>query len=158
MTSTDAIAPVRKTRHVPLEPEAAFELFTARMGEWWPLVTHSISGSPAAQIRFEGQVGGRVVEITPDGDEHAWADVLAWNPPDRFVLSWHPNPEPVAASTLEVRFTAEADGCRIDLEHRGWEEFGLEQGRSLRADYEPGWDAVMAPFTTLAEQSAPAAS
>jgi uncharacterized protein YndB with AHSA1/START domain len=116
------------------------------MGEWWPLVTHSISGSADADVRFEGRVGGRVIEVLPDGDECAWADVLAWDPPERIMLSWHPNREPMAASIVEVRFTVEGDGCRIDLEHRGWEEFGLEQGRELRADYDPGWDMVLAPF------------
>ncbi len=154
MTSTDMIAPVRKTRYVPLDPAAAFDLFTARMGEWWPLVTHSISGSTEAEIRFEEHVGGRVVEITPDGAEYSWAGVLAWEPPHRFVLAWHPSPDPIASSELEVRFTAQDGGCRIDLEHRGWEVFGLERGRDLSAEYESGWDVVLLPFELVAGSTA----
>jgi hypothetical protein len=144
MIPTERIEPVRKTRIVALAPSEAFDLFTERIETWWPLATHSISGSGDARVRFEGRVGGRVIEITPDGSECSWADVLAWNPPERFVLSWHPSRHPVAATTLEVRFSPEGDDCRIELEHRGWEEYGAEQGLLHRADYEPGWDGVLA--------------
>ncbi|MDX1619961.1 MAG: metalloregulator ArsR/SmtB family transcription factor [Nitriliruptorales bacterium] len=85
-----SLPPIVKTRTVPIPPERAFALFTERMGDWWPTTSHSISASADAGIRFEGRVGGRVVELTPDGEEHAWADVLAWDPPHRFALSWHP--------------------------------------------------------------------
>jgi hypothetical protein len=53
----------------------------------------------------------------------------------------------VAASILEVRFRAEGAGRRIDLDHRGCEEFGLETGTRLREAYEPGWDEALSPLT-----------
>jgi len=146
------IEPVRKERRLALGIEEAFRLFTGGMGSWWPLPTHSISADEAAGVRFEGCVGGRVVEISPDGSEYAWADVLAWDPPHRLLLSWHPSPEPLAASTLEVCFEAAGDGVLLRLEHRDWEEFGDAEGRALRAGYEPGWDVVLAPFEALAER------
>ena len=67
------IEPVIKTREIPLPVEEAFDLFTARLDTWWPLDTHSISAdekraSPAA-VRWEGRVGGRVVEVAADGSE-----------------------------------------------------------------------------------------
>lgn len=141
--ATIKIPPIRKTCTVPLSPEAAFELFTARMREWWPVGTHSISENTAAvrALRFEGRVGGRVVEVTTDGREYSWADVLAWNPPTRFVLSWHPTVEPVAASRLEVTFTAVEGGTEVVLTHGAWEEFGAA-GTSLRDRYDTGWDMV----------------
>ena len=89
------------------------------------------------------------IERTADGGEQSWADVIAWDPPHRFVVAWHPDPEPEAASILEVRFTADTDGTRIDLEHRGWEEFGSE-GPAIRAGYDTGWDAVLEPFEAAA--------
>lgn len=148
--SASPIEPVRKTRRLPLEPEAAFELFTHGMATWWPLETHSIAGDDAVGIRFEGHVGGRVVEIDAGGAEHAWADVLTWDPPDRVVLCWHPTVELVAATTVEVRFVLDPEGCRLVLEHRDWEEFGESLGAELRAGYDPGWDVVLAPFEARA--------
>lgn len=149
MLSTESIQPVIKRRFVPIEPVAAFDLFTARIGEWWPTATHSISGDEVTAVRFEGRVGGRVVETSRDGSEVPWADVLAWDPPRRLVVSWHPNPNPVAASTLEVRFEPVEGGTEVVLEHRGWEEFGVK-GRELRENYQSGWDAVLAPYETAA--------
>jgi hypothetical protein len=154
--STTTIEPVRKQRRIPLEPAQAFELFTDSMATWWPLRTHSIGEEAAADIRFEGRVGGRVVEITSDGTEYEWADVIAWDPPQRFVLAWHPNPAPPAATILDVRFTACADGgTQLDLEHRAWEELGDELSHSTRAGYLTGWDLLLDDFERV---HAPAAT
>lgn len=148
--SSTPITPVIKTRTVALPPQKAFELFTRRMGEWWPVTTHSIAGERVAELRFEEHVGGRLIEVAEDGTEHSWAEVLAWNPPHRFVLSWHPTVEPTAASTLEVRFAPATDGgTELHVEHRGWEEFG-PAGKKLRSEYEPGWDFVLQPFEVAA--------
>jgi DNA-binding transcriptional ArsR family regulator/uncharacterized protein YndB with AHSA1/START domain len=152
MTTTVGIQPVIKVRTVPLPPQEAFRLFTELADTWWPLETHSIGAYedqiPVA-LRFEGYVGGRVIEVAADGAECSWADVLAWQPPYRFALSWHPNREPKAASTLEVRFTAVAEGTEVYLEHRGWEEFG-DEGQELRDGYDTGWDIVLSPFEAVA--------
>ena len=143
------IPPVIKTRVVPIPIDQAFELFTRRIGEWWPVATHSILGTEVADVRFEERVGGRVVELANDATEHPWAEVLAWDPPHRFVLSWHPNPEPVAASILEVRFAPASGGTEVSLEHRGWEEFG-DTGEVIREEYQSGWDVVLRPFEEVA--------
>jgi DNA-binding transcriptional ArsR family regulator len=150
-TTMDAppIAPIVKTRTVPCDAVTAFALFTDRIADWWPVATHSIAGDAVRDIRVEGRVGGRVVEVVADGTEHSWADVLAWDPPHRFVLSWHPNPAPIAASRLEVRFRAVAGGTEVTLEHSGWEEFGTD-GPALRDGYETGWDVVLEPFERAA--------
>jgi hypothetical protein len=150
MRSDRPIQPIRKSRLVPLSVAEAFDLFTTRMDAWWPLTSHSISGSADATVRFDPWVGGAVEESAPSGASWRWAEVMAWDPPHRFVLSWHPHPAPVAASILEVRFTAEGAGCRIDLEHRGWEEFGHEAGTRHRDAYDPGWDEVLLPLTERA--------
>src|SRR5690606_25033550 len=73
--------PVVNTGTVQLPIEQAFELFTRRMGEWWPLATHSIAGERVAELRFEERIGGRLLEIADDGSECSWAEVLAWDPP-----------------------------------------------------------------------------
>ncbi len=145
--SLTPIEPVRKSRIVPLEPAEAFDLFTARMETWWPMLTHSITEDEASGVRFDQHVGGHIVELGPDGIEHRWADVIAWDPPERFVVAWHPSLEPEAATILEVRFQAVAEGgTRVDLEHRAWEELGSERGPTVRNGYDRGWDVVLAPF------------
>ena len=143
MTTSNRIHPVVKTRVVSIDPDRAFNLFTERAGEWWPLTTHSIAGEDAVGIRFETGVGGVVVELTAEGGEHVWAEVTEWDPPHRFVLNWHPQINPTAASTLEVTFSPVDDGTRVTLEHYGWERFGSEAD-DLRESYEGGWDIVLA--------------
>jgi uncharacterized protein YndB with AHSA1/START domain len=159
MTTISGIAPVTKTRTVPLDIARTFDLFTQQIARWWPVGTHSISADTGAgdpdqivDLRFDGRVGGRVAEVLADGTEHSWADVLAWDPPHRFVLSWHPNPAPVAASRLEVRFAAVEGGTRVDLRHDGWEEFGAGAA-DRRAGYEAGWDPVLDRFADVASLS-----
>lgn len=150
MTMTgQQIAPVVKTRVVPLEPEQAFELFTARAGEWWPVATHSIAKTDVVGLRFESFVGGRFVELTADGQEHLWGEVLTWDPPHAFSMTWHPTLQPVATSRLEVRFTATTGGTEVSLVHDGWEAFGAE-GSERRDAYETGWDYVLVPFEAAA--------
>ena len=148
------LAPVIKTRDVPITVEEAFRLFTEGLDTWWPLDAFSIGadekGETPVAVRFEGRVGGQVVEVMADGTEYVWADVIAWNPPERFVLAWHPSLDPTAASILEVRFAPNGTGSSVYLEHRGWEEFG-ERALEVRGQYEPGWDRVLAPYQVTAK-------
>lgn len=148
------LAPVIKTRDVPITVEEAFHLFTEGLDTWWPLDAFSIGadqkGETPVAVRFEGRVGGRVVEVMADGTESSWADVIAWNPPERFVLAWHPTIDPTAASILEIRFAPSGTGSSVYLEHRGWEEFG-DRAPELRDQYEPGWDRVLAPYEATAK-------
>jgi hypothetical protein len=144
--STTALEPVRRRRVVALPVEEAFDLFTAKLASWWPLATHSIAEHDAVDVRFEAHVGGRVVEITRDGTECSWADVLAWDPPHRVALSWHPNPQPVAATIVDVRFSTVDGGTPVDLEHRAFEELGDADGPATRAGYDEGWDPVLEDF------------
>ena len=103
--------PVVKTRRVPLPPDQAFTLFSADMGSWWPLASHSVSGSADARVSFGVRAGGTVDEHAPDGTTHVWAEVLAAEPADRVVLTWHPGAEANPASQVSVRF--EPDGARF---------------------------------------------
>jgi len=149
------IPAVIKTRTVPLPQRAAYDLFTQRLDTWWPLESHSIGAdtdNPTTKVHFEPRVGGRVVETRQDGQECSWADVIAWQPHHRFVVAWHPNEQPVAASILEVTFTSVDAGTELRLEHRAWEEFG-DEGQNLRDGYENGWEPVLERFTDRAEST-----
>lgn len=137
MSTTEALADITKSVTVDASVETAFETFTRRITSWWPTGSHRVFDESA--IVFEEQAGGRVYERAADGEEADWADVLVWEPPHRFVLRWRVNPNR-GPTELEVRFSAEGDGTRVDLEHRGWDD---AEGR---ANYHTGWDPVLDRF------------
>jgi hypothetical protein len=138
MSTTQALAAIRKTITVDASVETAFETFTRGMGEWWPGEPHTVFEDRAAVV-FDERVGGRVYERATDGREADWADVIAWEPPERFVLRWRVNPER-SPTEVEVRFTPEDGRTRVDLEHRGWDD---AEGRAM---YNGGWDKVLAGY------------
>ena len=89
----------------------------------------------------------RVYEIRKDGSEGEWADVLAYDRPSSFTLAWRPY-ETLGErppTELEVRFIAEGDGTRVELEHRGWERLGDEAAESQQG-YDSGWDHVLGRY------------
>jgi hypothetical protein len=143
MTTTEALAAIHKSVQVDASPAAAFETFTGGIDRWWPKATHSTFGEAAREVVFEPSAGGRVYERSDSGEEADWADVLAFDPPTRFVLRWRVNPER-GATEVEVRFTAHEDGTLVELEHRGWDRVGDEEGR---ANYDAGWDVVLGRYT-----------
>jgi hypothetical protein len=63
------IEPVRKQLKVSLPVESAFKLFTAGIGTWWPIATHSVGEEQAETCFFEGWVGGRIMEVLKDGSQ-----------------------------------------------------------------------------------------
>jgi len=140
-----SIEPVVKELVVPLPRERAFELFTARIAEWWPLSTHSVEGDDAVGCHFEPRVGGRLVETARDGSEHVWGTVTAWEPPGRLALTWHPGRTPATAQDLEITFEPAGAGTRLRLVHSGWEKLG-EEARVERDNYDPGWDYVLGRY------------
>ena len=93
------VEPIRKTISVAIPPDRAFELFTERMDSWWPLHTHARAVSEfegeevkTERVEFQTRAGGAVLEHLSNGQVLAWAEVLAWEPPSRFVLAWRPHP------------------------------------------------------------------
>jgi uncharacterized protein YndB with AHSA1/START domain len=137
---------VRKSVVVGAPIERAWEVFTERIAAWWPLDTHSIGKERIETVVVEGRDGGRIYERRNGGDEESWATVLAWEPPRRLVFTWQIT-EP--ATEVEVRFTPEGDGTRVDLEHRGWERLGAGAERR-RGSYNKGWEHVLGRYQQAA--------
>src|SRR6185503_20128896 len=104
------LEPVRKSVTVARTPAEAFEVFTAGFARWWPLRTHSIAQERARTCGIDAWVGGEVYEVDDAGVRCAWGRVLAWEPPHRLVLSWHPGMEPEVAQEVELRFTPRGRG------------------------------------------------
>jgi uncharacterized protein YndB with AHSA1/START domain len=145
---------VRKTVTVDASPEWAFEVFTQRLADWWPLDTHHIAEKDAVDARFEPFQGGRFYEVAADGSETQWGTVSVWDPPNRFVYYWQLDADWAFdsdldhASEVEVRFTEEAPGrTRVDLEHRLLERFGekADQMQSVFSS-DGGWSGLLRRF------------
>jgi uncharacterized protein YndB with AHSA1/START domain len=151
--STDVIAPIRKETVVRAAPDLAFHVFTAEIGRWWPMATHSVGGEDTVGVSIDGRVGGIVAEATRDGARHVWGTVLLWDPPRRAVFTWHPGHPADDPTELEVVFEPVEGGTRLVLEHRGWERVAW---RASRANYQPGWDPVLASFADEVATRVPA--
>jgi len=141
---------IRKSIHVKRPVERTFRLFTEEIGKWWPLKEgFSFGGKRAADIFIEGREGGRFFERFADGEEFDVGVVTTYVPPARIVFTWKA-PDWDAATEVEVRFSSEDDGTRVDLEHRGWEQAGA-RARDQRNSYDGGWNRVLACFSTHGE-------
>ncbi len=107
----------------------------------------------------EGWVGGRCYSEQEDGTDCPWGEVIAWEPPTRFVMAWkvRPNwefePDLSKCSEVEVTFTAQADGStEVVLKHHHFERHG-EGGAHMQAQVsqQGGWGGLMLLYQTSAE-------
>jgi len=149
---------VRSSIVVDVPIDRAFAVFTEDIASWWP-PEHHILQAELAEMVFEPRVGGHVYDRGTDGSECRWARVLAFDAPDRVVISWDISlqwqleTDPSKASEVEVRFFAEAaDRTRVELEHRHLERHGEGWEQMHDAVGSPdGWDSGMRKFATRAE-------
>lgn len=142
---------IRKSIHVRRPVETTFRLFTDAIGKWWPL-REGVSMDPkrAADMILEARVGGRFFERFADGEECEIGVVTACAPPERIVFTFK-MPSWEGATEVEVRFSPDVGGTRVDLEHRGWERAGAK-ARDARPAFDGGWDKVLAAFVARAAQ------
>lgn len=137
------VPPVVKRVVLPITQEMAFHKFTAKVGEWWPLVTHSISQEKAVECVIEGEPGGRVFERDSSGEEHLWGFVETWRPPSQLAIRWFAGHSEAEAQLVEVRFDSMADTqTEVTLTHSGWEVLGASAAR-VRDSYDDGWTEVL---------------
>jgi uncharacterized protein YndB with AHSA1/START domain len=141
----DVTAPVRRSISVSWSPEAAYRRFTADFSGWWPSYGHSIGGRRVKRIVFEARVGGRIFEEHHDGTRFLWGTVTALEPPRRVRFTHHASHAAADAQEVEVSFTPEGIGTRVDLVARGWEKMG-ERARRARGGYVMTWGAALDAF------------
>ena len=136
--------PIKKTVTVPLQPDAAFDLFTDKLGDWWPVETHSISGSSGKlpkNVKVDKRKGGHITETTADGAPARWATITRWEPGHAFGLSWYVGRDETEATDIMVVFTPVDTGTRVDLVHGGFERLG-NTASAQHQNYLTGWDIV----------------
>jgi len=135
-TQAEQETTVRTQIAVEAPIERAFRVFTEDFGSFKP-PEHNLLEVEIAETVFEPRVGGHLSDRGVDGSECRWARVLAYEPPERVVISWDIDPrwrietDRDKTSEVEVRFVSESpERTRVELEHRNLERHG------------PGWESV----------------
>jgi uncharacterized protein YndB with AHSA1/START domain len=149
--------PVRQSVVVRSDVAHTFRTFVRTIGTWWPVQPFSAGKEHVRGITIEPREGGRVYETWDDGTIVEWGELLAWEPPQRFVMTW-------AISTpvpTEVEFAFTELGPVLTLvavEHRGWEALTEEQlrqdcampGGYSSGGYVTGWASILQRFAATA--------
>src|SRR6185312_7143059 len=147
-------APVRKTIHVDIPPERAFDVFTKNIGQWWPK-SHKVSQADLERPVIEPFNGGRWYELGVDGAQCDVGKVLAWEPPRRVLLAWQLDQDwtfdPELITEVEVSFAPEGEGTRVSLEHRNLGRLG-DHGEAVRKriDSPDGWGLLLKLYSETA--------
>jgi uncharacterized protein YndB with AHSA1/START domain len=142
------MGPIRFSATVRRSAAEAFELFTERIGEWWPLHQgFSYGDEHAEEVHLEPVAGGRFYERYTDGQEFEVGRVLICEPPRRIVFTWQGGWS--APTEVEVRFIPEGPVTRVDLEHRGWERLAAS-GERHRTAFMNGWPTVFGRYREAA--------
>ena len=159
MTMQETASSVRESIVVDAPIARAFSVFTDGIESWWS-PDHHIIEAPLAEMVFEPRVGGHVYDRGIDGSECRWAQVLAYEPPERVVISWNISldwkleTDPERTSEVEVRFIPEGPAkTRVELEHRNIERHGPGWERMRDAVGSPGgWRQGLESFARRVEQ------
>jgi uncharacterized protein YndB with AHSA1/START domain len=148
--------PVRQSTMVRSDVRHTFDTFIATIGIWWPVNPFSAGKDRVRDVTVQRRVGGRVYETWDDGTEVEWGELLAWDPPARFVMTWNMTPVP---TEVELSFAALGPALtRVTVEHRGWDALTDEQiaedcalpGGYASGGYSVGWSRILARFAEAA--------
>ena len=140
---------IKKSVTVAVPVDEAFRVFTEEMETWWPLRTHAVDTENSDTVVMEGREGGRLFERGTSGEEQVWGIVQSWEPPQRVGYTWHPGRGEDTAQEVEVTFTPEGDGTRVEVRHWGWEKLG-DRLEEMIASYNEGWDLVLGRYAEAA--------
>ena len=156
MTTTTDATSISVAVEVDTSIERAFEVFTIEIGTWWDEDKHILQVRLAEMI-FEPQVGGHIIDRGVDGSECRWARVLVFDPPRRVCFSWDINTswqletDHTKTSEVEITFTQAAPGrTRVVLTHRYLDRHG-PGWQSMRDAVSSGWSLTR--FAQVAAES-----
>ena len=137
------VPPVVKAVTVRAAPAQAFALFAHDLPRWWPLAQFHTGPDPV-ECAIEPRVGGRVFERAADGRETLWGTVLTYDPPHRLAFTWVIGLSAGQEQRIDISFTPEAPGTRVELTHSGWEKLGdAAKAAALRERYAGGWATLI---------------
>jgi uncharacterized protein YndB with AHSA1/START domain len=151
---TEPVEPIEIEFEVACSPEHAFDTWANKTSAWWPR-SHSMTSAPGLAVTFEPRPGGRIFERTPEGAEHDWGEILAWEPPHRLAYLWHLGTDRTRATEVDISFTGGASATTVTITHRGWERLGAD-APAWRQRNLGGWSGLLPHFRQAA--AAPADS
>jgi len=144
------IEPIRLTFEVDCPVDRAWDVWTARIAQWWPN-DHTVSAEEGLTVVLEGRRGGRIFERRSSGVEHDWGEVTTWEPPTRLGYTWHLKRDRSDATQVEIRFVARGDGStEVEIEHSGWERLGAG-GEDWRDRNYGGWSTLLPHYVAAAK-------
>lgn len=133
---------------VKVDPERAFEAFTAEINNWWKKDSPFwMDKDRRLGLRFEPHVGGRFLEVYDEnGEGYEIGRITAWEPGAKVAYTWRQSDWPEHAITnVEVTFEAIDGGTLVRMRQTGWERVpgGVEmaKGYSEGASTLLGWYA-----------------
>jgi uncharacterized protein YndB with AHSA1/START domain len=149
---------IRHSITVEAPIERAFDIFTRDFGAFKP-PEHNLLSVPIAETIFEPFAGGYLYDRGTDGSECRWARVVAYEPPERVLLTWNIGPtwqietDPAKVSEWEVRFTAEAPNrTLVELEHRHLDRHG-EGWEGVREGVGSGWPTYLERYAAAVQRN-----
>ncbi|MCW2523076.1 MAG: hypothetical protein JWO63_1411 [Frankiales bacterium] len=155
----DSTGDIRQHVTVDVDPQTAFDLFTAHMTEWWP-AHHHIGSAPIEQIIIEPRPGGRWYTRHVDGTETSTGYVRVWEPPSRLVITWQISADwsydTALVTLVELTFTPQDEHrTLVELVHRDLDNYGPDTDR-IRAmlDEPDAWAATLSSFAARVAVSA----
>ena len=135
-----------KSVTLPLTPDAAFELFTQKITQWWPLDRRH-SGDPAGEIFL--LESGRFYERARDGREVELGIVRSWEMPNRILLDFFVATGVDKPTEVEIVFEAREGGTRVTVSH-GPKPASAALWTERAPRYERSWDAVLSALSRAA--------
>lgn len=136
---------ITKSVVLPCSVDRAFELFSARIDEWWPPERRHLTGGTSV-VTLEAD---RFFERDASGVELVLGAVRVWEPPHRIALDWYPGTDEAHPTEVEVLFVARGAGTDVRIIHRaGPHSVNLFPARAPR--YGASWDLVAAALCRAA--------
>lgn len=135
---------IRKSIWIARPPEVSFKVFCEDIGKWWP----GGFGGRDSRLCLELEVGARFFERRADGTEYEIGRVTAYQPSSLVAFTWRA-PSWDVITQVEIRFSAEAGGTRLVLEHSGWEQSAKTS--EARTNYDSGWGTILGHYQAVFE-------
>ena len=125
---------------LPLAPLQAFELFTVRVSEWWPVENRHTNDPLSTLYMLES---GRFFERASDDREVELGKIVAWDAGRRLVFDFFVATGIDHPTQVEVQFEPEGEGTRVTVTH-GPKPQSAELWGELAPRYARAWERVLA--------------
>lgn len=122
---------------VDVDPDTAFEVFTAEIDAWYLIDRHTVPDvTRTVAIRLEPFVGGRLLDVHDPGtgEGREMGRVTAWHPGHRLIFVDNRETE------VEVRFEPLGVRTRVTVEQRGLDRLPPDEREHVRRF---GWHLLL---------------